>query len=87
MKKRKKVQRIGMLLGVFLVGIIINSLHSEAGLSSVVLDDKTFEKELDTSLWNNPDEDVLIQGGSLLFPKSSTESTRLITKTTAKQNM
>lgn len=86
MKKRKKVQRIGMLLGVFLVGIIINSLHSEAGLSSVVLDDKTFEKELDTSLWNNPDEDVLIQGGSLLFPKSSTESTRLITKTTAKQN-
>lgn len=84
MRRGKGILCTAFLLMVFGVTTMLSPLCAEAGLSKVVLDDKTFEKELDLSLWNNPDEDILIKDGKLVFPEDSKDSTRLITRTTAK---
>lgn len=60
-------------------------LPAQAGASNIVVDNSSFREKLDTSVWNNPADDVMAENGVLVFPKESTESTALITKTNAKK--
>lgn len=83
--KRRGLRKIGSLLLVCMLVVgSTNVLSVKAGSSSIVVDNTSFEKELDVSLWNNPDGDIEVQDGTLVFPNESTDSTSLITRTNAR---
>ena len=84
MKKRTQ-QLIMLLLSVVLAGSNFFTLPVEAGSSAIVVDEASYQTKLSSALWNNPDSDVVVENGTLIFPNESTDLTRLITKTTAKQ--
>lgn len=56
----------------------------QAGESQTWIENQSFAEKIDTSLWNNPEGDVVSEKNQLVFPKDSTADTRLITKDTAK---
>lgn len=85
MKQRIR-QLMMLLLSVVLVGSNVFTLPVEAGSSAIVVDEESYKTELNTALWNNPDGDVVIENGTIVFSNESTDLTRLITKTTAKLN-
>ena len=84
MKRRRIKNIISLLLVCMLVIGGTNALSVEAGSSNIVIDNTSFEKELDVSLWNNPNSDIEIQNGVLVFPNESADSTSLITRTNAR---
>lgn len=81
MKQSKINKFFAFLLGFAFILVAICPTSVSAGSSDIVLDSSTYEPELDNSVWNNPDGDLLIQNGTITFPVESTEYTRLITKT------
>ena len=62
MKQRKGRIKI-LLLSVIVAGSSVCPLMVEAGSSAIVVDEKSYQTELDTSLWNNPDEDIVLEDG------------------------
>lgn len=56
------------------------TLPVSAGSSDIVVNDESFATKLDTTKWNAPNVDVVVENGKLIFPESSTGNTRLITK-------
>jgi len=82
------MKRINKCISFFLMTIIvtgsINILSVTAGASHIVVDNSSFEKELDSTLWNNMEGDVQIQNKALVFPKESTDATKLITRVDAR---
>ena len=83
--KRRKLKKYVSFFLICVLAACSYSMNAEAGSSNIVVDNSSFEKELDTSLWNNVDGDVQLKDGMLVFPKESTETTSLITKTTARR--
>lgn len=75
---------------LFLIGVLLIGSFSVcpvyAGTSALVVDEASYKEGLDTTLWNNPNEDIEIQDGILYFSKDSTDETSLITRTVAKNN-
>lgn len=53
-----------------------------AGVSTITLDTSSFEKGVDAAVWNDPEGDLVAEGGVLTFPKESTQYTRLISRST-----
>lgn len=86
MKQRMSRKYLLGLLACVLTAGSISVLPVQAGASSLVVDKSSFESTLDTSLWNNQDNDILIENGILVFPKESTSTTSLIVKASAKKN-
>ena len=84
MRRRGIRKSISLLLVCILVAGSMSVLPARAGSSSVVVDNTSFEKELDVSLWNSPNSDVAVQNGTLVFSNDSTDSTSLITRTNAR---
>ena len=84
MKQRKFLKSVSVLFAAILLAGSISVLPADAGSSSFVVDSSTFEKELDAGTWNNPDGDIVVKDGALVFPKESTDTTSLITKMNAK---
>ena len=84
MKTKRIIKKLSLLFISLLITGIFQVLPVLAGASDIVIDGSSFEKELDGSLWNNPDHDIEIQNGKLIFSKESTESTALISKVNAK---
>lgn len=82
------MKRINKCISFFLMAIIvigsINILPVSAGASHIVVDNSSFEKELDSTLWNNMEGDIQIQNKALVFPKESTDATKLITRMDAR---
>lgn len=80
----KRGKRVGYaLLGILLLALSAVPLSEvEAGVSTTSLGASTLE----TSEWNNPEGDVLVEDEVLIFPEESTEYTRFIAKTAAKQD-
>lgn len=73
--------RIGFLLvAVSLVAGCFASIPAEAGTITTAIGEESYEKEIDNTIWNNPDGDVVVESEKLIFPNESTETTRLITK-------
>lgn len=76
MKQGKKVAYV--LLAAVLVSVFAwTPMKTEAGTSEMVLDASTLGK----SEWGNPEDDVTISEGRIVFSKESTEYTRYISKT------
>ena len=86
MKKKRIVKKVSLFFVMLLVFVNIQLLPVSAGASDIVINSNSFEKELDTSLWNNPDHDITIQNGVLIFPKDSTNSTALVSKVNARKS-
>ena len=81
MKRGKRV--VYALLAVLLLALSNLPMSVvEAGVSTTTLDVSTLE----TSEWNNPEGDVKVENEVLIFPEDSTEYTRFIAKTAAKQD-
>lgn len=86
MKKKRIVKKVSLFFVMLLVLGNIQLLPVSAGASNIVINSNSFEKELDTSLWNNPDHDITIQNGVLIFSKDSTNSTALVSKVNARNS-
>lgn len=86
MKQRMVRKYVLGFLACMLAAGSISVLPAQAGASNIVVDKSSFESTLDTSLWNNPDNDILVENGTLVFPKESTSTTALIVKASAKKN-
>ena len=69
------------LLSVICLAVSLVPVTARAGSSKTTVDNCSFEEKLDNTVWNNPNGDVIIQDGKLVFPAESTADTRLITKT------
>ena len=83
----KKVWKgMPLLLAAVLIGCCVPSVHVLAGTSNVVIDQSSFEKELNNAVWSNPENDVIAKNGELVFPAESTKYTRLITQNTAEKS-
>lgn len=81
MKQGKRV--VYALLAVLLLTLsTLSTSDVEAGISTTSLGAST----LGTSEWNNPEGDVKVENDVLIFQEDSTEYTRFIAKTAAKQD-
>lgn len=69
-----------LLTAVMLSIFALTPLKTEAGRSEVTLDSTM----LSNSNWSNPERDVKVSDGTLIFPKDSGEYTRYISKTAVK---
>lgn len=78
MKKSKKALGL-LLLAIF---TITNTcvLPAKAGSTTILTDKTSYQDELDSTVWNNPDGDVEAHGGVIEFSKASTDTSRLITQ-------
>lgn len=85
MRMKKQIKRIfSMAAGLVVLGTSV--LPAQAGLSELVTDSASYEKEINNALWKNRDEDIVLKNGKIVFPNNSTETTSLITKTAAKKS-
>ena len=78
--KRGKQFACMMLSFVMLLTLSLSVLEVNAGVNEMVLDSAT----LNDSNWSNPEEDIKIEEGVLIFGEDSTEYTRFISKQAAK---
>lgn len=86
--KRKKrafkcIKVAALAIALAIVGGDWLTLPVNAGSSDIVVSDASFDKKLDTTKWNAPNADIKVGDGRLIFPKTSTGDTRLITKLAA----
>lgn len=86
MRKNRYVQFISFFLVYMMIAGNMYILPAKAGSSESIIGKASFEKELDTSIWNNPNSDILVEDGALIFPQESTDATSLITRTNAKNS-
>lgn len=84
MKHGKILKSASLVLTCILLAGNLGVLPVSAGASDIVVDNSSFTEELDSAVWNNPDADVGIEDGVLIFPENSTDTTSLITKTNAR---
>ena len=81
MRRGKKIFHV-LLIAVLLCISMLQPIHVEAGLSETVIDSSM----LDGTNWSNPDEDVVIKEGKILFTKNGTEYSRYISRAVAKMD-
>lgn len=84
--KRNKTNICIWLLALTAICTGICSMPVQAGLSDIIIDSTTYTDELDGSIWNNPDGDIVIEKDILVFENSSTDTTRLVTKSAVQAN-
>ena len=80
MRRGKRIAYV-LLAATLMTISFLTPMETKAGKSELVLDGES----LATSNWNNPEGDVVIEEGKLVFPKESTDYTRFITKTPIKK--
>ncbi len=83
MGQRKYSKLCFVLLAALLAVTAIPAMPVEAGYSELVIDGTSAETELNGAVWSNVDGDVLGENGVIVFPEDSTETTRIITRSTA----
>ena len=86
MKRKSTIRKMATLLSVVILSSGICSITAFAGRRDVLVDNSSFAEKIDTGLWSNPDEDVTVKNGTLIFPTDGSEETRLITTGFAKKN-
>ncbi len=86
MKRKNVIRGMAILFSIATLTSGAFSMTTHAGRKDVLVDNSSFAEELDTQAWSNPDEDILIKNGTVVFPTDSTEETRLITTGMAKKN-
>lgn len=86
MKRGKTVKGLAVLLSILILSSGICSMTAFAGSKDTVIGNASFSEEINTDIWNNPEGDVTVENGKLIFPKDGTEETRLITVAAAQDN-
>ena len=86
MKRGKTVKGLAVLLSILTLSSGICSMTAFAGSKDTVIGNASFSEEINTDIWNNPEGDVTVKNGKLIFPKDGTEETRLITVAAAQDN-
>lgn len=84
MKKNKKRRFLVIFFALVCMMSSIQVLPVSAGASRLVIDRSSFAEKLDSTVWNNMEEDIIVQDGALIFPKDGSDLTSLITKTSVK---
>ena len=79
MRRGKRIASV-LLAAALLTVSALTPMETKAGNSELVLDGETLE----TSDWNNPEGDVVIEEQKLVFPEESTDYTRFIAKSPIK---
>ncbi len=79
MKRGKRIASV-LLTATLLSVLALTPMETKAGSSEFVLD----AESLSTSDWNNPEGDVVVEDGKLIFSKESSDYTRFIAKTPIK---
>lgn len=69
-----------LALAVAVTSGSIAMLPVHAGTITTTIGDESYKKELDNTVWNNPDGDIQIKDDKILFPADSTDATRIISK-------
>ena len=80
---KKQIKTIFCVIVAFLIVVASGQagiLEVSAGASHIVVDNSSFEKEIDNTVWNAPNGDVSVQNGKIIFSEESTGETRLITR-------
>lgn len=76
MRRRKRIAYILLAISMLSVSVL-SPMKANAGFSQNVLNSSM----LDDSNWSNPEEDVYVEEGTIVFPETSTEYSRYITRT------
>lgn len=76
-----RLRSLGALLAVLCMGFSLIPITANAGSSKITIDGASFSEKIDNTVWNNPNSDVAVDAGKLVFPAESTADTRLISKT------
>lgn len=80
MRRGKRI--VSVLLTATLMTIsALTPMETKAGSTTILLDGES----LVTSEWNNPEGDVVVEEGKLIFPDESTDYTRFIAKNPVKK--
>lgn len=79
MRRSKRITYV-LLAAVLLSGSVCTPIISEAGVQKTVID----TSKLEGGDWSNPEGDVSVSEGTLIFPDDSNEYTRYISKTTTR---
>lgn len=79
MRRRKRIV-YALLVATLLSVSVLSPMKANAGFSQTVLD----SSKLDDSSWSNPEEDVYVDEGTIVFPENSTDYSRYITRAAAK---
>ena len=85
-KDMKKRKWFALAVTAALLVSVAGTLPVQAGSSQSIIDESSYATEINGAIWSNMDEDILTKDGSLIFPKESTEATKLITKTVVESN-
>ena len=80
MKYHKTKKTIAMILATIVVCGCANVLPVSAGLLTNVIDKSSISNEINSAFWNNAEDDVYAENGVIVFPETSTEDTKLITR-------
>lgn len=86
MKRGKTVKGLAILLSILTLSSGNGTITAFAGAKDTVIGNASFSEEINTDIWNNPEGDVTVENGKLIFPKDGTEETRLITVAAAQVN-
>lgn len=80
-KMKKGKNRLCLLLAAVLLAGSFSVLPAKAGSSTIRINKNSYQEELDSTVWHDADGDIRTEQGTIVFPDSSTASTKLITKT------
>ncbi len=77
MKLTRKI--LAATLSAVLLAACFQPYNVFAGASTETIGADSYQEALNTSVWSNPDADVIAEDGKIIFPAESTKYTRLIT--------
>lgn len=80
MRRGKRIAHVLLTVALMTVSALA-PMETKAGNSELLLDGESLE----TSDWNNPEGDVLVEDKKLVFPEESTDYTRFIAKNPVKK--
>lgn len=87
MKRRtKKWSLLCSMLAFVVIGSNLQGMTAHAGTIKEVFSNSGFGNVMNTSVCNNPENDVLVEDNSLHFPADSTEDTRVIVLSTVEKS-
>lgn len=77
MKMTRKI--LAAAVSVFMLAACFQPYDVFAGASTNTIGADSYKEALNTSVWSNPDADIIAENGTIKFPAESTKYTRLIT--------
>jgi len=80
MKITKFITTITLAVAMAIVGASVSDMNVYAGSSDVIVNSKSFEKNIDAAVWNVPSEEVVAKDGKIVFPADCSVEARVITK-------